>query len=95
VIAHPERYRYYHGQEEQYQRLTEVGCELQLNMLSLTGHYGKDVKKAAFRLLDKQWVSYLGTDMHHARHLEVMRGILRDKRLMQLLADYPWKNKEL
>lgn len=95
VVAHPERYRYYHHDEQQYEKLIDHGCQLQLNLLSLAGHYGKDVRKAAFRLLDKQQVSYLGTDLHHERHLEMMRQMLKDRSLMRRLAEYPWKNKEL
>lgn len=95
VIAHPERYRYYHHDEQQYRKLIDLGCQLQLNLLSLVSHYGRDVKKAAFRLLDKQWVSYLGTDLHHGRHLETMRRILKDSSLMRRLDEYPWKNREL
>lgn len=95
VVAHPERYRYYHNDEQQYQKLIDQGCQLQLNLLSLAGHYGKDVRKAAFRLLDKQQVSYLGTDLHHERHLEMMRQMLKDRSLMRRLAEYPWKNREL
>ncbi|HEX5551730.1 MAG TPA: CpsB/CapC family capsule biosynthesis tyrosine phosphatase [Chitinophagaceae bacterium] len=95
IIAHPERYGYYHREPEQYQKLIDVGCELQLNLLSLTGHYGKEVKKAAFKLLQKQSVSYLGTDLHHYRHIEGLDGILRNRGLMQTLRDYPWKNTDL
>jgi tyrosine-protein phosphatase YwqE len=95
IIAHPERYPYFHHKPEQYQKLTDMGCELQMNLLSLTGYYGKSIRKAALKLLDGQYVSYLGTDLHHQRHIEHLHLLLKDHSLMKKLAGYPWKNKLL
>jgi tyrosine-protein phosphatase YwqE len=95
VIAHPERYKYYHDDPEQYRKLMEIGCELQLNLLSLTGHYGKDIKKAAIKLMDHRWPSYLGTDLHHERHAEGLQSLRRNAGLMNRLEAYPWKNNML
>lgn len=95
VLAHPERYKYYHNDPEQYKKLMDVGCELQLNMLSLIGYYGKDVRKAALKMLEKQWPCYLATDLHHSRHLAGLQALLREDRLMQKLEVYPWKNASL
>lgn len=95
VIAHPERYKYYHQDPEQYMKLIDIGCELQLNLLSLTGYYGKDVRKAAFKLLDKKWIAYLATDLHHQRHADGLRRLLQDHALVQRLQDIPFKNTEL
>jgi len=69
ILAHPERYSYFHRQFEQYDRFKELGCRLQVNLLSLSGAYGPDVKKAAEKLFKKQMVDFVGTDMHHERHL--------------------------
>lgn len=95
VLAHPERYKYYHGDLEQYKKLMDVGCELQLNLLSFTGYYGKDVRKAALKLLDKQWAAYLGTDLHHGRHAEGLRRLLSDGSLLRKLQSHPWLNHSL
>lgn len=95
VIAHPERYKYFHDRPEQYQKLTEMGCELQMNLLSLSGHYGKSVKKAALKLLEMHYVAYLGTDLHHQQHIEELHQLLRDYPVMKKLEEYPWKNKML
>ncbi len=40
IIAHPERYNYFHAKFEQYERFKELGCKLQVNLLSLSGGYG-------------------------------------------------------
>lgn len=95
IIAHPERYPYFHNKPEQYQKLRDMGCELQMNLLSLTGYYGKSIRKAALKLLEGQYVSYLGTDLHHERHIEQLHQLLKDHTLMKRLEEYPWKNKLL
>lgn len=95
VIAHPERYKYYHSDWEQYKKLLNIGCELQLNLLSFTGHYGKDVKKAALRLLAEEIPSYLATDLHHQKHMDGLKVLLRDRNMIRKLETYPWKNNTL
>lgn len=72
IMAHPERYHYYHKNYDAYTRLKELGFSLQVNLLSLTGYYGKSVAKAAKHLLKEGLVDYVGTDLHHANHLKVL-----------------------
>ena len=73
ILAHPERYNYYHKQPEKYELWKEKGCWLQLNALSLTGYYGRHVKQAAEKLLAAQFIDLLGTDLHHAQHLAALQ----------------------
>ena len=86
VLAHPERYAFFHSRKmEKYVELKNRGCYFQLNVLSLTGHYGKHIQEAAFALLDHDLVDYLGTDTHQQRHLEKLDEIkLPQKRIDQL-----------
>ena len=71
VLAHPERYAYFHsGTIEKYEEVKSRGCLFQLNILSLTGHYGKNIQKTAFRLLEEDLIDFVGTDTHQMRHLE-------------------------
>ncbi|MDQ2719765.1 MAG: hypothetical protein M3Z26_08410 [Bacteroidota bacterium] len=72
LMAHPERYHYYHKNYDAYYRLKELGFALQMNILSLTGYYGKNVAKAAKFLLEKGLVDFVGTDLHHFNHLKVL-----------------------
>jgi len=51
ILAHPERYSYYHNNIDEYQKLKNAGCSFQLNLLSTVGYYGADVAKAAEKLL--------------------------------------------
>ncbi|MCY7291605.1 MAG: histidinol phosphatase, partial [Ferruginibacter sp.] len=46
ILAHPERYPYYHNDYKQYHHLADLGFLLQVNLLSITGYYGKGVAKA-------------------------------------------------
>ncbi|HNU89340.1 MAG TPA: histidinol phosphatase [Ferruginibacter sp.] len=69
ILAHPERYHFYHYNPDIYYHLKEMGFHLQVNLLSLTGYYGKGVKKAARFLIQKNLASLVGTDLHHKYHL--------------------------
>ena len=73
-MAHPERYFYYHDNYGQYAHLKDMGFLLQVNILSLTGHYGKQVAKAARYLFEHDLADLVGTDMHHTRHLATMQS---------------------
>ncbi|MEO8769708.1 MAG: CpsB/CapC family capsule biosynthesis tyrosine phosphatase [Ferruginibacter sp.] len=77
ILAHPERYPYYYGNYKMFHHLADLGYKLQVNLLSLTGYYGKEALKVASYLLKNDLVSYVGTDMHHERHL----GMLSDPKI--------------
>ena len=73
IIAHPERYIYLQQNKEFYQELKDIGCLFQLNILALSGHYGRSVKDLAEYLLHKGFYELVGTDLHHFRHLEELQ----------------------
>jgi tyrosine-protein phosphatase YwqE len=70
VLAHPERYNFYHQNFEQYNKLKNAGCLFQLNLLSTVGYYGKSVADTAKKLLSKGLIDFVGTDVHHQKHIE-------------------------
>ncbi len=80
ILAHPERYPYYYSNYKMFHHLADLGFLLQVNLLSLTGYYGKEAAKVAQYLLKNELVSFVGTDMHHERHLQA----LSDPRNLQL-----------
>lgn len=86
IFAHPERYKYYHTSFNQYQRLQDLGCLLQVNLLSLSGYYGKEVKKVGELLLRKGLISFLGTDMHHERHMGMLKELIGKKEFRTAIA---------
>jgi len=91
VLAHPERYLYFHNNREIYAQLSSQGCELQLNALSLTGYYGEEVAHVAEWLLRENLIVYLGTDAHRVLHLELLKKIKKSK----WLDSYPFQNHTL
>jgi tyrosine-protein phosphatase YwqE len=95
IMAHPERYPYYHADIDQYRQLKQLGCQLQVNLLSLTGYYGKQVQLAAEKLLAAGLIDYAGTDLHHERHLQAIAGIASQHKLRKTLEAYPFQNYTL
>jgi len=85
VLAHPERYPFYHGSIENYLQIKEYGCMLQLNTISLLGYYGSGCKKAAEEIVDKHAVDFLGSDMHHLRHADALKQSLHTNRVQSIL----------
>lgn len=95
ILAHPERYTYYHNNIEQYQRLIDLGCSLQVNLLSLLGYYGPGIKNIAEKLIKQKMITFLGTDMHHEAHLQGLKDLASKKSFYKLFENYNIKNKEL
>jgi tyrosine-protein phosphatase YwqE len=95
ILAHPERYNFFHQDFQNYQRLKDIGCLLQVNLLSLAGYYGKPVRKAALKLIDENMIDFIGTDMHHLDHLEAMKAFTSHKDFYKIVKDVPFKNRML
>lgn len=95
ILAHPERYAYYLGNIKELERIRDLGCDLQVNILSLTGYYGSPTAKWAKTLIEKGMVSYLGTDMHNERHLQALQNALRQKDVLKIIQRNTFKNKDL
>lgn len=70
VLAHPERYVFYHKSFSEYDKLKNAGCVFQLNLLSTVEYYGSKVAKIADELLKKGMYDFCGTDIHHRKHVE-------------------------
>ena len=73
ILAHPERYPFWHHDIEKYQRIKDLGALLQLNILSLTQYYSESVKKTAEKLVDLGMIDLLGTDMHNDKHVQAIK----------------------
>jgi protein-tyrosine phosphatase len=73
ILAHPERYEYLSAKKSFFDELKSMGCLFQLNLLSLTGYYGKIASELAAHLISKNYIDFAGTDLHHFRHLEALR----------------------
>ncbi|TRZ43446.1 hypothetical protein D3A96_10800 [Robertkochia marina] len=71
AFAHPERYGYLKTLKH-FKELKDRGMTLQLNLLSLNGHYGKTVQQKAEMLLKEGLYDFVGTDAHKPMHLEII-----------------------
>lgn len=96
ILAHPERYAYYHSKNlEKYKDLKNRGCSFQMNMLSLTPHYGLGMQKTANQLLEAGMIDYLSSDTHRLEHLEKLEKIKLNKKQVQLIEPVIEKSKAL
>ena len=64
ILAHPERYVYLSRHKSTFEDLKAAGCYFQVNLLSLTGHYGNSVLELSEWLLKQNMYDFAGTDVH-------------------------------
>lgn len=95
LLAHPERYPYLAGSVENYERLKDSGCYLQINTLSLAGHYGKPTQKVAEEMVDRYLVDFIGSDLHRMNHADTLLKSLSMPYIVRLLTDYQLQNEML
>lgn len=84
VLAHPERYLFYHANFEEYLKLKKAGCLFQLNLLSVVGYYGEGIAKIADKLLQKGMYDFVGSDVHHSNHIAAFDQKVKLKDLLPL-----------
>src|SRR5690606_27163370 len=87
ILAHPERYAYYHNNKNYYNKLKELGCYLQLNLLSLSNYYGTNVEKIANYLIDENLIDFTATDVHNEKQIELLSNINLHKNQKVLLTE--------
>ena len=79
ILAHPERYNLI-DKLETYRELKNKGFYLQLNALSLMGHYDPAVKEKAQQLLAAGLYDFVATDAHHPGHLQQLQKLTLTKK---------------
>jgi protein-tyrosine phosphatase len=94
LLAHPERYLYYHNSKQDYFRLKELGCLFQLNLLSTIEYYGKSVTTIADFLLANNLIDFVGSDIHHNHHVNAFYHKIKIKSQNELI-DAMNKNTQL
>lgn len=85
VLAHPERYAYYHFNKAELESIKNTGCLFQANLLSFSGYYGPEILQFAERMAKYGMIDLLGTDLHHERHLNALRDLRFTRALQQVL----------
>ena len=86
ILAHPERYAYYHNRINRYEELHNMGLAFQINVLSLADAYGGRESKFARELLKKGLVDFVGTDLHNHRHADAIDAYLTTKQAREDMA---------
>ena len=94
IVAHFERYNYYLGTIRKAAEWRKRGVNIQINLLSLTGHYGMEIKKQAEMLIDACEFDFIGTDCHRIEHLTILEENLTLP-YFEKLNNYMTKNRLL
>lgn len=98
IIAHPERYLTTQRDLSFAKNLVEKGALLQININSISGHYGKEAKKIATDLLKLKMVQFIASDSHSTagysvvpKSMEILRKIISEEEIKELTEDNPMK----
>jgi tyrosine-protein phosphatase YwqE len=84
VLAHPERYIFYHNNFDEYKKLKNSGCLFQLNLASTVGYYGESITQITDKLLQKGFYDFVGSDVHHDKHIAAFEQKLKIKEMTSL-----------
>ncbi len=96
ILAHPERYTYMHSKDLiKFQDLRTRGCLMQVNMLSLSNHYGKAIQKIAYQLIENGFIEYICSDVHKLTHLDKIKEIKVPSKYIQNIRRISDNNRAL
>ena len=95
VLAHPERYIFFHSNKEKYEELADRQVYMQINGNSLLGEYGLNSKKVAQWLIQHNLVDFVGSDAHGKAHVEKYKGLLHNQYFYELIKSGRLKNNQL
>ncbi len=91
LLAHPERYRYWHNKPSEWAKWRDMGVCFQLNLLSLVGQYGTAERQAAETMVNLDFIDAVGTDAHNTAHLQKLAN-LSDNQYFKKLQTIPLLN---
>ncbi|HEX8545663.1 MAG TPA: CpsB/CapC family capsule biosynthesis tyrosine phosphatase [Cytophagaceae bacterium] len=95
VLAHPERYTYLYNDFKKYQEIYDRGISFQLNINSLAGYYSKTAQAIAIKLVEREMISFAGSDCHSMKHLDVLKKTRLSKEYKKLQSLYLLNNSLL
>lgn len=94
ILAHPERYMITHRNFEYIERLVEKGVLMQINLNSLIGHYGKEAKNIAIKLLKEDMVQFVASDAHssagyasYGDSIRVLKKLVSEDKFKEITED--------
>ena len=96
VLAHPERYAYYHSKDlRKYEELRNRGCLMQINALSLSPHYGTNMQTIGSKLLEAGMIDFIGSDTHREQHIDKLEMIKLNKKISAQIQSVIEKTKSV
>lgn len=94
VLAHAERYPYWHRDGSEIETLRERGVWITVNAASLAGNYGPETYQVAHNLLTSGAVQMICSDAHGPRHLESIESIGRSPEVQRWIQSTAPLNRE-
>jgi protein-tyrosine phosphatase len=95
VLAHPERYLYFHYNTDKLKDLKNSGVYFQLNLNSLSGYYSPEARKSAEWLIDQNMIDFVGSDCHAEKHLLALQDTLQKSKYMHKVRQLRLLNEQL
>lgn len=95
ILAHPERYPYLNIDGPRMEQLLNQGVYLQSNILSLGGFYGEEAKRRAYAMIERGWISFLGTDTHNELYARALLDLTHDRKVRKVIEKHEFMNKDL
>lgn len=95
VLAHVERYTFWHRDMESYEKLRDREVLLQMNITSLLEEDSTSIKRIAEKLISNNYIDILGSDVHNMKHIEKIHKALPNRSLEQLVSSGRLINKSL
>lgn len=86
ILAHPERYVYFHKKYKTYAQLKTQGLLFQMNLLSLNAEsYGTEVQKTTQKLLENNLIDFVGSDVHNMHQLKMLKEVKISNKTLKLV----------
>jgi tyrosine-protein phosphatase YwqE len=85
ILAHPERYNFLSLNSSKFTEYKKKGILFQLNLLSLSEYYGKEVQKKAVKLLNEGLIDFVASDVHTIEQLNAVKKIQLSNKHLELL----------
>jgi protein-tyrosine phosphatase len=95
ILAHPERYTYWHNNPSVFEDFKNRSVYLQLNLLSLAGEYTLPVKKIAEKLIQMDMYDFAATDLHNSHQIDSLKTVLLNKHFASLIESGRLQNRNM
>jgi len=79
ILAHPERYIYIQENYDLIKEFISKNVLLQINVNALVGYYSPAAKKLAEFIIKNKDISFLGSDIHNEKHLDIYQKAIKTK----------------